>query len=66
MPIIFIAVLILFQRSILCVSIQKNFGVRVLIWENLDLCLGQKYTLMSRLGGRGLRFRSRFVEFSFR
>ena len=25
--------------------------IAILIWENLELCFGQKYTLISRLGG---------------
>ena len=29
----------------------------ILIWENKGLCFSQKYTLTSRLGGRGSRFR---------
>ena len=29
----------------------QKLPVDILIWENVDLCLSQKYTLTSRLGG---------------
>ena len=32
------------------VTITKT-SVDILIWENVDLCFRQKYTLTSRLGG---------------
>ena len=34
------------------VRITKT-SVDILIWENVDLCFRQKYTLTSRLGGGG-------------
>ena len=33
--------------------------IAILIWENVDLCSGQKYTLTYRLGERRSRFRRR-------
>ena len=33
--------------------------IAIIIWENVDLCFGQKQTMTSRLGGGESRFRRR-------
>ena len=39
------------------IEIWCELTLAILIWENVNLCFSQKYTLTSRLGGRGYRFR---------
>ena len=54
--------------SIYKIEFCCELTIVVIIWENVDLCFGQKYTLTYRLEGRGqdldvgLTFR---IEFSF-
>ena len=40
--------------------------IAILIWENLELCFGQKYTLISRLGGGGSEVKILDVRLTFR
>ena len=39
--------------SIYKIEFWCELTIAILIWENVDLCFGQKYTLASRLGGGG-------------
>ena len=41
--------------SIYKIEFWCEITIAVLIWENVDLCFGQKYTLRSRLGGEGVK-----------
>ena len=43
--------------SIYKIEFWCELTIAIFIWENVDLCFRQKYTLTSRIGGWGLGFR---------
>ena len=43
--------------SIYKIEFLCHLTIAIFIWENVDLCFGQKYTLTARLGGRYSRIR---------
>ena len=53
--VLFYGVLLQYQEvlSIYKIECWCELTTAILIWGNVDLCFGQKYTLTSRLGGGG-------------